>query len=66
MADFVDKIKQGTQNHEEQLQRLYQFLFIFFAIMMEEDYNGIIRQLCKLFMKQIENVCRTIIILKPE
>ena len=66
MNDFIDKIKKGTQNHDEQVLKLFQFLFVFFAFMMEENYNGIIRQLCKLFLKEIDHLCRTIIKLKPE
>jgi len=54
ISDLIELIKSGSTNHEDQLAKVYRLLFIFLTALMEKDYNGIIRQLTKLFVHQIE------------
>lgn len=64
IPDLIELIKSGSTNHEDQLAKVYRLLFIFLTALMEKDYNGIIRQLTKLFVHQIEGALQAIIILK--
>ena len=66
IPDLVELIKNLSGNHEEQLNKVYRLLFIFLTALMEKDYNGIIRQLTKLFVHQIEGALKTVIILKED
>lgn len=56
--DNNHKMDDVTKRYEILNQHLYQMIFIVFTFMMETNYNGVIRQLCKLFLKKIEGTCR--------
>ena len=58
---LTNAVREGLKTFDEQANRFYQFLFVIFTELMEEKYNGIIRQLCKEFLKAIEPACRSLL-----
>lgn len=51
IPDMISIIKTSCANHDHQRERVYKMLFVIFTALMERDYNGIIRQLTKLFIE---------------
>lgn len=62
--EFIEKVQEFGQSQEEYVQSLYKVLFVIFTEFMESDYNGIVRQLLKLFIESIEPVIKKVIRIK--
>lgn len=64
---MVEIINKGSAlTNEEAQERLYIMLFVVLTELTEVKFNGVIRQLTKLFINKIEKVLRTIITLEED
>lgn len=59
-----EEIKINIDEYTERSSNLYTVLFIVFAELMHENYNGVVRQLMKCFLRTVEWMLRSILGLK--